>query len=92
MADHSVKEAKTKFGPFAKAIYGAISAAALAFFGSLATALSADGVSFGDLTDGQWVTAVVAALGALPLVGGTVYAVTNRAAPGSTTSTDEITV
>jgi len=87
MADHAVQEAKTKFGPYAKAIYGAVVAAALAFFGSLATALSADGISFGDLTDGQWVTAAVAALGALPIVGGTVYAVTNRPAPGNSTTT-----
>lgn len=86
MADHAVTEAKTKFGPYAKAIGGALVAAALAFFGALSTALAAEGVTFGDLTDGQWVTAVVAALGALPLVGGSVYALTNRPAPGTTIS------
>lgn len=67
-----------KFSPFAKAVYGAIVSGAVAFLGALSTALADPGTAFSTLTDGQWVTAIVAGLGALPIVGGTVYAVTNK--------------
>jgi len=67
-----------KLSPYAKAVYGAVVSALVAFLGALSTALADPGTAFSTLTDGQWVTAIVAGLGALPLVGGTVYAVTNK--------------
>ena len=45
------------FGQFGKAVYAAV----VAFLGSVATVL-VDDAGFGDLTDGQWVTAVLAAI------------------------------
>lgn len=51
----------------------ALLAALIAFVGALATALVGN-VSFGDLTDGQWMAAVLAGLVAL----GGVYAIPNR--------------
>lgn len=83
----NTKSTRLNLGPYAKAVYGALTAAGLGFFGALATALSADGASLGSLTDGQWMTAIVAALSALPLVGGTVYAATNQIAPPRSRST-----
>lgn len=79
----NVEEAKTVFGPIAKAVVGAVVGAVLAFATSVATALSGDAATFADITDGQWVAAVVAALSTLPIVGGSVWAVTNRPAKGS---------
>lgn len=67
-----------KFSPYAKAVYGAIVSALVAFGGALSTALADSGASFASITDGQWVTAIVAGLGALPIVGATVYAATNK--------------
>lgn len=78
-----------KMRPYAKAVYGAVVGALLAFLGALATALTGDATSLGDLTDGQWITAVVAGLGALPLIGTTVYSVTNRGST-TTTTTEEV--
>lgn len=81
MSKFSAVTSTLHIGPYAKAVYGALTAAGLGFFGALATALSADGASLSSLTDGQWMTAIVAALSALPLVGGTVYAATNQTVP-----------
>lgn len=53
---------------YAKALVGAV----VAFLGALSTAL-VDDKGFGDLTDGQWVVAVIAFLTAL----GAVWAVPN---------------
>jgi hypothetical protein len=75
--------------PFAKAVYGAIVGALVAFLGTLSGALADPGTTFESITDGQWVAAVVAALGALPLVGGTVYQVTNRPVVDDTPQDDE---
>ena len=50
----------------------AIFAAAIAFLGSVATVLVGD-VGFGDVTDGQWVVAVLAGL----VAGGGVFGITN---------------
>lgn len=58
-----------KLAGMAKALLGS----AIAFLGSLATAL-VDDKGLGEVTDGQWVTAVLAGLVAL----GAVYAVPNR--------------
>lgn len=51
----------------------AITAAVVAFLGSIATVL-VDDASLGDLTDGQWVTAVIALLVGL----GAVWAIPNK--------------
>lgn len=80
-----------KIAPFAKAVYGAVVGALLAFLGALATALVDPGATLESITAGQWVTAIVAALAALPVVGGTVYQVTNRPVNGSTPEDDEFT-
>lgn len=56
---------------FAKALY----ATAIAGLGSLAAVLVGDS-DFGDVTSGQWVTIVLAAL----VAGGGVYGITNRTA------------
>ncbi len=55
-------------GKYAKAIYAFI----VAGLGALATVLVAD-ASVGDLTDGQWVTVVLAAL----VAGGGVFGIPN---------------
>jgi hypothetical protein len=52
----------------AKAIYATI----VAFLGSVVTVL-VDDASIGDLTDGQWAVAILAAL----VAGGGVYGITN---------------
>jgi len=52
-----------------KAVY----AAAVASLGSLVTVLVGD-TSFGDLTDGQWVSVVLVGL----IAGGGVYGITNK--------------
>ena len=51
----------------------AVLAALIAFFGSLATAL-VDGNSLSQVSDGQWVTSILAGLLAL----GAVYGVSNK--------------
>jgi hypothetical protein len=76
------------FSPYAKAVYGAIVASLLALGGSLATALADAGASFETLSDGQWVAAIVAGLAALPIVGSTVYATTNK--PKQTAKDDDV--
>lgn len=67
-----------KIAPFAKAVYGAVVGALLAFLGALTSALVDPGTTLESVTAGQWLTAIAAALAALPVVGGTVYQVTNR--------------
>lgn len=64
--------------PYLKAVYGALTGALVAFGSALSTALADHGASFASISDGQWITAVVAALVALPAVGGAVYGVTNK--------------
>jgi len=81
-----------KISPFAKAVYGAIVGALLAFIGALTAALVDPGTTLETVTAGQWLTAIGAALAALPAVGGTVYQVTNRPVNGSTPEDDEFTV
>lgn len=80
-----------KISPFAKAVYGAVVGALLAFLGALASALVDPGTTLESVTAGQWVTAIVAALAALPVVGGTVYQVQNVPASGDTPEDDEFT-
>lgn len=53
---------------YAKAIYATLAA----FLGSIATVMVGD-AGFGDITDGQWIAAVVVALAA----GGGVFGITN---------------
>jgi hypothetical protein len=60
-----------QLGLFAKAIYATV----VAGLGSLA-AVMVDDTGFGDVTDGQWVVVVGAAL----LAGGGVYGITNKTA------------
>lgn len=60
---------------YLSSILKAIVAALIAFAGALSTALVGNS-SFGDLTDGQWVAAVLAGLVAL----GGVWAVPNKPA------------
>ena len=52
----------------------ALLASVIAFLGSLATALVVDDTGLGDVSDGQWVTAILAGLVAL----GAVYSVPNK--------------
>lgn len=54
---------------FAKAVYATI----VAFLGSLAVVMVGD-IGFGDITDGQWLAAVLLGLTA----GGGVYGITNK--------------
>lgn len=68
----------SKIAPYAKAVYGAVVGALVAFLGALSTALAATGTDLSSLTDGQWLTAIVSGLGALPIVGGTIYATRNK--------------
>lgn len=77
--------------PYAKAVYGAIVGALVAFLGALSTALADPGTTFGSVTDGQWITAIVAGLGALPIVGGTVYQITNKPVVNNNPEDDEYT-
>ncbi len=59
----------SKLGGIAKAIYGGI----VAGLGSLAAIMVGD-VGFGDVTDGQWVAIVLAAL----VAGGGIYGIPNK--------------
>jgi hypothetical protein len=56
-------------GQHLKAIYAAI----VAFLGALVTVM-VDDAGFGDITDGQWLSAVLAGL----IAGGGVYGISNR--------------
>lgn len=55
--------------PFLKAVYATV----VAGLGSLVTVMVGD-IGFGDITDGQWLAALLVALTA----GGGVYGITNR--------------
>lgn len=59
----------TYFTQAAKAIYATV----IAGLGSLATVLVADNTGFSDVTNGQWVVVVLAAL----VAGGGVYGIKN---------------
>lgn len=60
-----------------KAVAAGTLSGLIALGSSLVTALQGDGVTFGDVTDGQWVASVVAALIAVAATGGVTYAVRN---------------
>lgn len=60
-----------------KAIGAGVLSGLIAFGGSLVTALQGPTASFGSMTDGQWVSAVLAALVAIGATGGVTYAVRN---------------
>lgn len=68
--------AQQKTRPYKAFAAGTVSAL-VAFGSSLTTALQGAGVTFGDVTDGQWVTSAVAALLAIGATGGVTYAVRN---------------
>jgi hypothetical protein len=65
----------------AKAWVAAAYSAVLAFLSSLLTALGGAETGFGSITDGQWLTAVVAALVAFGGAAGLTYYVPNRPVP-----------
>ncbi len=58
---------------FAKALYATV----VAGLGALAACLVAPETGFGDLSDGQWVTVILAGL----VAGGGVYGIRNAAKP-----------
>jgi hypothetical protein len=60
-----------------KAVGAGILSGLIAFGGSLVTALQGPTGDFGSMTDGQWVSAVLAALVAIGATGGVTYAVRN---------------
>ena len=60
-----------------KAIAAVVLSGLIAFGSSLATALQGVEATFATVTDGQWVTAVVAALIAIAAASGVTYAVRN---------------
>ena len=66
------------------AIAAALVSAAIAFLSSLVTALQGEHTGFDTITDGQWVTAWLAALIPLGTSGGVTLRVTNRPAPSLT--------
>ena len=67
-----------KLGPHLKAIVSALVSGAIAFLSSLLTALQGEHTGFDTITDGQWVTAVLAFLVALGINGGVTDRVPNR--------------
>jgi hypothetical protein len=75
--DHRI----ARFGPYLKAIISALVSGAIAFLSSLLTALQGEHTGFDTITDGQWVTAVLAFLVGLGINGGITYQVRNRPAP-----------
>jgi len=77
-----------KFGPHLKAIVSALVSGAIAFLSSLLTALQGEHTGFDTITDGQWVTAVLAFLVALGINGGVTYRVPNRQPSPPAGSTD----
>ena len=60
-----------------KAICAGILSGLIAFGSSLVTALQGSNATFATVTDGQWVTAALAALVAVGAAGGVTYAVRN---------------
>jgi hypothetical protein len=69
-----------RLGPYLKAIVSALVSGTIAFLSSLLTALQGEHTGFGTITDGQWVTAVLALLVAVGLNGGITHQVRNRSA------------
>lgn len=76
MANTSRTGAQQKTKPY-KAVGAGILSGLIAFGGSLVTALQGPTSTFGSMTDGQWVSAVLAALVAIGATGGVTYAVRN---------------
>jgi hypothetical protein len=70
-----------RFGPYLKAIVSALVSGAIAFLSSLLTALQGEHTGFETITDGQWVTAVLAFLVGLGISGGVAHQVRNRPIP-----------
>jgi energy-converting hydrogenase Eha subunit G len=61
-----------------KAIWSAFTAGAIAFLSSLLTAFQGENVGFDTITDGQWITALLAFFVAAAGTGGVTYRVKNR--------------
>jgi hypothetical protein len=70
-----------KFGPYLKAIAAALVSGLIAFLSSLLTALQGEHTGFETITDGQWVTAILAFLIGLGISGGVTHQVRNRPLP-----------
>jgi hypothetical protein len=70
-----------KFGPYLKAIVAALVSGLIAFLSSLLTALQGEHTGFETITDGQWVTAILAFLIGLGISGGVTHQVRNRPLP-----------
>lgn len=64
---------------YLKAIVSALVSGIIAFLSSLLTALQGTDASFATITDGQWVTAILAFFIGLGVGGGVTYRVPNRA-------------
>jgi hypothetical protein len=75
-----------RLGPHLKAIVSALVSGAIAFLSSLVTALQGEHTGFETITDGQWVTAVLAFLVGLGISGGLTHQVRNRPAPAAPTN------
>lgn len=67
-------------GRHLKGIVSAAVSGAIAFLSSLLTALQGENTGFGTVTDGQWVTAFLAALVAVGASGGVTHRVADRGA------------
>lgn len=67
-------------GAYLKAIVSALVSGVIAFLSSLVTALQGEDATFATITDGQWVTAVLAFFVGLGVAGGATYRVANRVA------------
>ncbi len=67
--------------PYAKAIVSAVVSGIIAFLSSLLTALQGENTGFDTITDGQWVTAVLAFFVGLGVAGGAAYQTTNAPSP-----------
>lgn len=65
---------------YLKAIVSALVSGVIAFLSSLLTALQGTDATFATITDGQWVTAVLAFFVGLGVAGGVTYRVPNRTA------------
>lgn len=68
-------------GPYLKAIVSALASGMIAFLSSLLTALQGEHTGFETITDGQWVTAILALLVGLGINGGVTHQIRNRPAP-----------
>jgi hypothetical protein len=69
---------KPQFGSHLKAIFSALASGIIAFLSSLLTALQGENTGFSTITDGQWVTAVLAFFVALVGTGAVTNQVRNR--------------